>query len=201
MADLDAIARRGADPTMLDDAQVRADAISARLKRYPQTALVAQAQRAPTVRAKIIILRELADNVGRAAKGSVPCKAGCAHCCKMPVLILPEEAAQIAKETGAKLAHPELTMEPNLQYDGVPCTFLKPDGGCAIYAYRPYACRIYYSVDRDNLLCEIVPGKKIRTPQMDTQAYNMAFVEAFNKSLITVGFADLRDFFPKGLGK
>lgn len=199
--DLAAIRAREADPATLASATKVADAITERLELMrPQTeALKQRAARAGSPRAKVILMRELADGVGAAARGLAPCKAGCNHCCYMPVLVGPEEAAQIAKDTGAPLAKPALSGVAKMHYSGSACTFLTP-GGCAIYAHRPYACRLHYAVDRDNTLCQIVPGESIRSPHLNVGEYDIAYVTTFPVTLAK-GFADVREFFPKGVGK
>jgi Fe-S-cluster containining protein len=191
------VREREADPTAPIEAQARVDRIVARSRKMPQNQLAAQAERAPHDRKKVIILRELADNLGRAAAPDVPCKKGCNHCCHIPALVTPNEAKVIAEETGAYLAKPPLSIHADMSVAGTPCTFLT-DQGCAIYAHRPYSCRIYYVVDRDSLLCEWVPGEVIKSAQLNALHYNMALARAFG-DFHSMKFADIRAFFPKGL--
>jgi hypothetical protein len=53
---------------------------------------------------------------------------------------------------------------------------------------------VHVSVDADNLLCEIVPGVKIRAPSVNVSWYDTAFVTAFGGAL-TMKYADIREFF------
>jgi Fe-S-cluster containining protein len=197
MADMDAIRARGADPDTLTLAQYRSDAIVARIDRAAAKKLAAQATAANSKQAKVVLLRQLADGVVKASAGIAPCKKGCNHCCKMATLVTVQEAEVIARETGAKLSQParfnQFTSEWRQKYEGVACSFLT-EQGCSIYLHRPYACRVHVSVDADNLLCEIVPGVKIRAPSVNVSWYDTAFVTAFGGAL-TMKYADIREFF------
>lgn len=191
---------RMADPQMLIDGAKRCDAMSERMDLAQQTAIANRAQRANNPKAKVILLRVMADNVVAAGRGITPCKTGCSHCCKMPTLLGLAEAQQIARETGAPLATPKLTANPDMRYRGVPCTFLVNDA-CSIYAVRPFACRIHVSVDADALLCEIVVDEpEIRAPSLNVNSYHHAYVRAFSPNPLGMGFADVRAFFPIGRG-
>ncbi|MGZ8317539.1 MAG: YkgJ family cysteine cluster protein [Telluria sp.] len=206
MADLDKIRARERDPAAHANSERIAAAVSARLDNDKQRALMQQAVRAASVKAKVIVLRQLADNIGRAAAGLVPCTKGCDHCCKMDTLVSEQEARQIAQETGAFLAdckpgHDHVRAAERQRFSGVPCTFLT-EAGCAIYAFRPYACRVHYVADSDSLLCEIVPGQQIRAPHLNVNQYDTAAVEALSGgNPLAMRYADVRAFFPHGLGK
>lgn len=190
-------AARRHDPALDAAGQAKAQRIGQRLSKLNLSGLAAQAARAPHDRKKVIILRELADHLGRAAAPEAPCRKGCNHCCHIPLLMTPNEAKIIAEETGAPLAHPPLSIHADMSVTGAPCTFLT-DAGCAIYDKRPYACRIYYVLEPDNVLCELVEGRGIEVRQYDMLHYNMALANAFG-NFHDIGFADVRAFFPKGL--
>jgi Fe-S-cluster containining protein len=197
---MDLVRARMADPQMLIDGAARCDAMSDRMDLAKQTATANQAYRANNPKAKVFLLREMADKVVEAGRGITPCKSGCSHCCKMPTLLGLAEAQQIAREIGAPLATPKLTAEPDMSYRGVPCTFLVNDA-CSIYAVRPFACRIHVSVDADSLLCQIVMNEpNIRAPSLNVNSYHHAYVRAFSPNPLAMGFADVRAFFPIGRG-
>lgn len=203
MADMELIRARQADPQTLVAAQLRSDAMFARIDQLAQNKLAAQAKAAASKQAKVILLRQLADSVVKASAGIAPCRKGCDHCCKMATLVSVQEAEVIARETGARMAMParfnQFGKDMVKQHEGVACTFLT-DKGCSIYAQRPFACRVHVSVDRDNLLCEIVPGTTIRSPNFNASSYDTAFVEAFGGAL-RMKYADIREFFPPRTGK
>lgn len=190
-------AARTADPTLFPQAEKRMRAIDANLKASPLNAIASMVQ-SPKVpyASKVIMLRQVTDILAEATKGYVPCKDGCSHCCKMATNVTLDEAKLIAKHTGRELVIPE-TMNDDKgnaeKYNAVPCTFLVNDR-CSIYSVRPYACRIHYVVDRDNLLCEILPGEPVKQLMVDTMQFNMLHIAAFG--LDEYHFADIRQFFP-----
>jgi len=195
MADLAKIREREADPETMRQATRRADLIRDRLAP-DEAKLASLAHRAkvePNKGKKIIWLRKLAEPVIAAAKGIAPCHDGCSHCCHIPVLITAVEARVIAAETGTVLRNPNaFSPRLNEEYTGIACTFLK-DNRCSIYESRPFQCRIFYSVDRDNLLCELIANDRpTRVPYFNTKQWNFAFVNAL---MPDVQCADIRDFF------
>lgn len=192
------IRARETDPRTMAFAEAAGAAIRSRINGVAQSELAMRAKRAPTARAKVIILRRLADNLGTAAAPSVACKVGCTHCCKMPTLVSALEAKEIARATGAKLSAPTLSPVADMSYDGVPCTFLV-DNACSIYEHRPFACRVHFAVDRDNTLCEIFPGVQIIAPHYNAGSYHVAYGVALGEHEMH-RLADVRAFFPAGLG-
>jgi len=86
------------------------------------------------------------------ATGTLPCKAGCNHCCKFQRIILTETEAVLAvrhveglaAEERASLVGAIMASTPT-GVDNAPCAFLT-DRGCAIYPARPAPCRGYYSL-------------------------------------------------------
>jgi len=195
------IREREADPQVYVHGNKVANAIKAGVDPAEHNALIAKVHRATSPKAKVILLRELADGLNAAAAPHVACSKGCSHCCHMPVLVGATEAAQIAKDIGVPMAKPEFSFPPerDLAFDGVPCTFLV-DGACSIYNSRPYACRTHLIVDRDETLCEIFPGVEIISPMLRVDTYDKAYVHAFGEAEWSQ-MADLRRFFPKGRGK
>lgn len=201
MTDLVKIRARESDPAMFEHAEAVGAAINARIDTAGMQALANQARVAKSGRAKVILLRQMADKVGEAAKGLIPCAKGCNHCCHMATMIHLEEARAIEKATGVRMVMPKAfnvdlmhVEKVRARYDGVACRFLV-NGACSIYAERPLACRLHIVVDRDNTLCEIVPGEKIRVPSIDTLQYDLAITKAYGGPL-EMKYADIREFFP-----
>lgn len=195
MSDLTTIRARESDPATFTEASQRAAPIKQRLDIHQMKKLAIRAQIAHNDPAKIIWLRRLADQLGPATKGIVPCGAGCSHCCHTPVLVSPAEAALIADESGAQLRQPggqALPNQTNYSYIGTPCPFLV-DNQCSIYAARPFACRVHYSTDADNLLCQLVPGENIRAPYLNVDPWHVAYVMTFPPP--EGNYFDIRDFF------
>lgn len=200
MATLEEIRARERDPATFLASRATADLIHDRVDHAAQLRIAEQARKARSTTAKIYLLRDLSNELAKATEGLVPCKAGCNHCCKMATAVSMQEAKLIAKETGLKLHTPKRYNDfrnMRVAYDGVPCSMLK-DGVCSIYASRPFACRVHYVVDRDNLLCEIHPGVSIRAPHLAITDYDMLYVQAMaDGQPQDMLYADIREFFPK----
>lgn len=198
-------AARGADPATMANAKAKLAGINARLPKEKMVALAQRAMTAPA-RAKVILLRRMTDQFGAAVVPAAPCQRGCTACCHMATLVTVEEAALIAKQTGARMTMPARFNEAlekaalRERHSGVPCTFLH-NGGCAIYAERPLACRMHYTLDADNLLCHIVPGHPVtHLPMANTRELDMLIMQAHGGPH-QIRYADIREFFPKGLAK
>jgi Fe-S-cluster containining protein len=201
MADLERIRAAENDPARHEHAVRVTQQINQRLDTAGMSLLANQAKAAKSPKAKVILLQQMADKMGEASKGLVPCRKGCSHCCHMATMIHLDEAKAIAAATGAKMVTPK-AFNVDLQYvdkiraryDGVACRFLV-NNACSIYAQRPLACRLHVIVDIDNLLCEIVPGQKIRLPMIDTREADWAISMAWGGPL-EMKYADIREFFP-----
>lgn len=125
---------------------------------------------------------------------STPCKQGCSHCCNMAVSVNLIEAQHIAMAYGLQIEPQEYVLDvkgDQEKYKGVPCVFLK-NGECGIYDQRPAACRMYYVLHGDNKRC--AAGDKINS--FDFTALHHAHIIAWGQPY----FADIREFFPEGLG-
>lgn len=148
----------------------------------------------PHPRQKIIWLWRITQPLKEATNGLVPCKKGCAHCCHIPVLMHYHEAATISKLTGRKMrALDSYTAEANFHYTGTPCPFLE-ENRCSIYQSRPFACRVHYSLDRDESRC-VLTGERQSVPYLNRKAFDMAYVNAIGTDN-DIRVADIRDFFP-----
>ena len=200
MTHLELVAQRQADPALLTDAQMRADAIADRIRKTAINTVAQMAQDAQEPAHKAFYMHLVLDTLAKATEGIVPCKSGCSHCCNMATLITAQEAQALAKASGRDMTMPSSDKFNRLEdedvriYNGVACPFLI-ENKCSVYASRPHACRVHYSLDRDNLLCQIVPGKEIRTPTLNTMQYTMLSV-AIQGNPLDLKYADIREFFP-----
>ncbi|MDB5945364.1 MAG: hypothetical protein JWQ33_390 [Ramlibacter sp.] len=169
-----------------------------------------QLAKAPAIQQKIYWLRELAATFGDAVAPHAACTTGCAACCYQPVAVTRQEAEVIAKETGAAMQVPGAwSSEADMQNVGRPCSFLQ-DSRCTIYRYRPMACRLMFNMDADALLCQMVPGSLSHVPYADYSDQKELYVRAHlgrvktaeevQAALKALEMADLREFFPHGLG-
>jgi Fe-S-cluster containining protein len=62
------------------------------------------------------------------------CQRGCSGCCVDGLTVFEVEAARIRR------AHPDL-LDEGSPAPGGRCAFLDGEGGCRVYAVRPYVCR------------------------------------------------------------
>jgi Fe-S-cluster containining protein len=202
MSDLAKIRQRETDPAVLEHAQRVSDKIVARVDQQRVQLFGAMAKQMPHLAGKVDMLRRMSGELATAARDLVPCSRGCSHCCHMATMLSQEEAEVIAAETGAPLATPSAWFtgaDERNRYDGIPCPFLK-DSKCSIYEHRPVACRLHVHLDRDNTLCQIIPGEPIQVPRLDTLRFDLNYVSAFGDPL-NAKLADIREFFPNGLAK
>jgi Fe-S-cluster containining protein len=202
MNDLTRIRARESDPATLERAQQVSDKINRRLDKQRVNLLGRMAELMPQPAGRLDLLRQMAGELAGAARDLVPCSRGCSGCCHMPTMLSQEEAEIIGREVGVPVAEPAQWFDGvNMghRFDGVACSFLQ-DGICGIYAHRPFACRMHVHLDRDNTLCEIVPGESIRVPRLDTLHFDLAYARAFGGPL-SIRLADIREFFPQGLVK
>lgn len=195
-------AERAADPAFETEPIARAKVVEQRLRSLYVNELALALQNEKRPGKKFIWLKKLGDAMAKAHEGVAPCHEGCSHCCHMAVQVSLTEAKAIAKATGRALTIPpaaELrlsdanTLARRERYIGVPCSLLK-DGRCSVYEHRPWACRVHYSLDRDNLMCQIIPGSPALTPAMDTKNLNVLYMLAHDDPL-DVEMADIREFF------
>lgn len=142
---------------------------------------------------RIRLILEAADLLVAPALPLAPCRKGCSHCCHQAVTITEAEARKLAEVSGRNIAALPRDIVPSTDAElaGVPCPFLV-DGACSVYAVRPLACRLLINLDRDALLCQIVPGQPAQVPYLDTRQFaQLAAVLLQGQNL-----ADVRQFFP-----
>lgn len=174
--------------------------------RAGEKRLLEQSLKAPSVTKRILWLRQAAASMETKVAPLSACKSGCASCCHIGVALTQEEAQTIARETGAWLdiqaGHPPLddheTAARSLREDhyGKPCTFLV-SGRCSIYHSRPLACRLAFSLDDDDLLCQIHPGAEAAAvPYVGVFEHHLYAVKALG---LNHAVDDIRHWFPQGL--
>lgn len=204
---LELVRARQADPQTDANARARAAAVSKRLRDLYANELALALQNEKRPGKKFIWLHKIGNALGKAMEGIAPCRDGCSDCCHMATLISKQEAEAISKATGKPMSIPprevftrhDVEVE-RVQYKGVPCTMLK-DGRCSIYAQRPWACRIHYSMDSDALLCKIRKDVEIEAMHFDARQFNMLYILAHGpaEKFFDMEMADIREFFPEGV--
>lgn len=124
------------------------------------------------------------------------CKKGCSHCCHIPVAVSDLEASVIGKRIWMRPHTPSYAQAPSERAYGYnhPCPFLTA-GVCSIYAHRPFACRVHFNMDRDDLLCRLLPDMLVPVPYADMRQLQQAYVMLEPNARL----ADVREFFPTGL--
>jgi len=197
MNHLELVRKRQAEPDFFTEAQRRQNAVFKKLRKTTINRMAVALQDEPTTKGKFIWLKKIMTTLGQATEGIVPCKAGCSDCCKMATNITSLEAEEISKATGIPVTVPSstLTNEESIKaFQGIPCPFLR-ESQCSIYHVRPFACRAHYSMDKDNLLCKIVPGETIRSPTVNTSQFSLLHALA-HVAENEMHLADIREFFP-----
>lgn len=150
-----------------------------------------------TSRQRIVSLRNLTGQISKEASSLTACRKGCSDCCHIPVALNRIEAQVIGAAIGVKPAEvqPREALDPSYGYDR-PCTFLE-EGRCSIYEHRPMSCRTLVNLDKDELLCRLLPDKTVPVPYLDMTSLQMLYVIGSEGSPL----GDIRDFFPQGRGK
>ncbi|MDR0780167.1 MAG: YkgJ family cysteine cluster protein [Pseudomonadales bacterium] len=123
------------------------------------------------------------------------CQKGCAHCCRIDVLVSSIEAQYIERNLGV-VPRSSNSISSGHSESKKSCPFLSEDSACSIYEYRPFACRTYHAVD-DPALCEDMDATHV--------TYTSKSNGTLNKLFYIIGFLngnrpirDIRDFFPNG---
>lgn len=138
------------------------------------------------------------DLAGKVARKAI-CRRGCSYCCHQSVIVSSWEAKRIARFTGRaarQFRAPQRgdDLHPTQRrYLGIPCPFLKR-GECSVYAVRPMACRMHFSMEADPAPCNIAndPGGRVALFNFRSLMFPQAML-FLNDGC---SFADLRDYFP-----
>lgn len=159
--------------------------------------LLDASQRASTRSQRITWLNKAADAFSASHASRAACKDRCDHCCHIPVKLSQAEAAFLGKAIGrAPTPASELSQTPWDQAPMSPCTFLEA-GHCSVYVNRPAVCRTHMNMDRDDLLCRLVPGLDIPVPYADTRAFAFVSIHIAGEG----EWADIRQWFPRARSK
>jgi hypothetical protein len=179
--------------------QARADIIESRAPVETRARLLNQAIASSSRSQGIMWLRRSTDVMLKAAAGVVACKDGCSHCCHIDVTVAESEAALIGKaidrqpdRTAGVHINDIDTQAYQRRFFGVPCPFLE-NSRCSIYEHRPLSCRRHVSLDDDDLLCQLVPGGDISTPNIDMRVDSLAYGQVVGAG---AALADIREWFP-----
>lgn len=150
------------------------------------------AVQAQTKSKSVMWLHHAADAVLAAYGPHAACKAGCSHCCHIPVAVSASEARILGRAIGRKPVPRESHQEVRVEGYNSPCPFLR-DGECSVYKHRPTVCRTHLNLDIDDLLCRLIPGQTVPVPYLDTLPFTTASV-AIDPS--RDAWADIRQWFP-----
>lgn len=156
-------------------------------------AMIGVAARSSTTGKRIHWLQQAGQVMADAYGPHAACKAGCSHCCHIPVKITQAEAVHLGRQIGRKpMPVDKLPEEQIIKGYEAPCPFLV-DNKCSVYKHRPTVCRTHLNLDKDDLLCQLQPGMTVPVPYLDTRPLVAA-------SFAILGplqpIADIRRWFP-----
>lgn len=181
--------------------------------------LHAAATRASSARQRVMWLQRFVSAAIEPVQAVSACKAGCAHCCHVAVLITDLEAALLAQASGRRATAPaagqtwrvadlvamaqdrlEAAQQHVAEHNarsrriaGDPCPFLdRTVGRCTVYETRPTACRTHLNLDDDALLCRLDAGSDVMVPLFDGRQLKAIVLSAQPGAIL----ADIRAFFP-----
>lgn len=160
--------------------------------RLPETVVTLNASR----RSKLQRIYLLVDELAEIRAPFVACSKGCASCCHMNVSMTSAEAERLGVAIGRKpMPVGDVARRPIEHFAGQPCTFLRADGACSIYAHRPLSCRKHASFFEAAAPCHPSVMNIIDVPQVGFSGLDKAL---FRVSAGPEGplLADIRDFFP-----
>lgn len=108
----------------------------------------------------------------------------------------PVDAVHMAQELDALDRTPGTKHDPTApwqRHKGVPCPFLQ-DNSCSNWTHRPLACRMYFSLDKDNLLCQPTDAGVVSdVPLLNVTARTGIYWMVLGTNQEA---ADIRDWFP-----
>ena len=152
---------------------------------------------------KLKKLIKLSDATVDALRPHTACRAGCAHCCRLPTLIYEHEAVVMAEASGHEMVRPpyrsrEEVLTASLTYYGHSCPFLI-DSKCSIYEHRPVVCRVHHSLNDDESNCEkrLLLGNVVEIPQYDPDIIEMPYHYLVLARNARETWGCIPEFFPK----
>ncbi len=140
-------------------------------------------------------------------KALVACRAGCDHCCSVPVdvqahevflaadyiqrLFSPSALEQLLKRLVKHRRRVSLIAADDREDSRKPCPLLK-EGSCSIYVARPEACRCHHSSDADvcaaHQIDPTVNITKVFIPALRARLYAVRM--GLDEAIETVGYDD-----------
>jgi Fe-S-cluster containining protein len=147
------------------------------------------------------------DTTPAKVKATVACRAGCGHCCSVPVDVQahevffaaeyiqlnfsPDDLAGVIERTAAHRAR--VAALNNQERDNLrqPCALLR-DGQCTIYQGRPEACRVHHTSDAEVCAAHIVdPAVDLEAVYIPTlRARMFAVMLGMDEAIEAAGFDD-----------
>lgn len=160
------------------------------------------------VRVKLRELYRIADEFTAAAAPYAVCKKGCSACCHMATMVAEPEAELMAAELRVKMRRPtewpfysprggvnrvlQDKFAESFHGGEKPCPFLVNDA-CSIYEHRPMACRVHLNLAANAEPCQMDAARE--TAMLDVRKFDDALALVCR----TLNYADIREYFPKGL--
>lgn len=120
------------------------------------------------------------------------CQKGCSACCHIDVHVRLVEAEFIERNTGRR-ANRGTSHSDGHGAAKRPCPFLEADQSCAIYAFRPLACRQYMAFDDPQFCADLKVAHVVYREDSHPGLLKLAVeIERLNGR---GGRRDVRDFF------
>lgn len=137
-------------------------------------------------------------------KSFAVCSEGCSFCCRIDVQLTDYEAAYISKNTGKPMAAVSSVTTGHTS----PCPFLSEKGSCTIYAFRPFVCRSYHTLD-DPKFCEegdvdhdVYGSAAMAVEEGEKYNFGVSYYHRLHERLLLIngerGMGDMRDYFGSG---
>lgn len=142
----------------------------------------------------------------REIRAQVACRAGCSHCCHVPVDVQAHEVFYAAEHVLLKFSPDDLAeiiARTAMHRDNLadlakgdrsfvlqPCPLLEAGGDCSIYAGRPEICRSHHASDATVCAAAKVPGEfeSVHIPALQARMY--AVMLGLDEALESAGFDD-----------
>lgn len=162
--------------------------------------LIAITQENASLKSRFAKMLKIADRIAEAISPHAGCQRMCSHCCNISVGLSAAEARHIGAAIGvtprsnvSSLGDRSALID---RYFGEPCPFLE-NQECSIYAHRPVACRLHFTLDRDGYFCstQIHPEDSL-VPAVNLETYWMMY--GYLALQIEDSEGDIRQFFPNG---